>query len=131
MRRAPVAIETRDQKLFIPWNVSVRRNAFATAAPIARKLAARVEGEASEGVGGESLFDVVAFAGLVPVERRQVEETMLRPTGQETEDVAQIGPGLDGAELAAREQRGEDGIHGAPFVASDEEPILAPDRFAS
>jgi len=51
--------------------------------------------------------DVVALARLVPRDGRKLEETMLVPSRQQTEDVAQVRPWLDIAESAAREQRGE------------------------
>lgn len=56
---------------------------------------------------------------------------MLGPLRQETEEVAEIRPGLDGEELTAREERREEGIHGAGIVATDEEPVFATDRFAT
>jgi hypothetical protein len=63
----------------------------------------------------------VARLGLVPVERRELEERVFRPLRQEAEDVAEIRPGLDGEELAAREERREECVDGAGVVAADEE----------
>jgi RNA-directed DNA polymerase len=96
---------------------------------ISRASAARGEREASEGVGVEQGLDAFEGAGLIPVEGSEVEQTVLGPTREQAEDVAQVRPWLDIAESAAREQRGEEGIDGAGVVAADKEPVFTADRF--
>src|SRR5436190_913367 len=56
---------------------------------------------------------------------------MRGPPSEQTEDVSEVGPRLDVAELAAREQRCEARVHDATVIASDEEPVLATDSFAA
>src|SRR5579863_1224602 len=105
-----------------PFNVSVRRNASRDPRG-SRASAARVEREASERVGVEQGLDVVEGSGLVPVEGCEIEQTVLGPTREQAEDVAQVRPGLDIAESAAREQRGEEGVDDAGVIAADKEPV--------
>jgi hypothetical protein len=85
------------------------------------KLATRIEGELSEQVGVEECANLVARFRLVPIERHELEQGVLRPLRQKAEEVAEIRPGLDGEELTACEERCEERID-----AADEEPILAP-----
>src|SRR4051794_56995 len=93
-------------------------------------MSATREREAANRIGVEQATHVVALGGSLPLERREIEERVRRPARQEREDVAQVRPRLDGAELRAREQRGEGRVHGAAVVAADEEPVLATDGFA-
>src|SRR5262245_655645 len=81
--------------------VSVRRTAFAKGSGF------RAESEGSKPVLLEQASDVVAVAGGLPVDRCQLEQSMLGPGRQQAEDVAQVSPRLDVAEPRAREQRGE------------------------
>jgi|SRR6266700_1190777 len=53
------------------------------------------------------------------------------PAREEAEEVAQVGPGLDVVELAAREQGDEGGVDLRGVVAADEEPVFMSDRFAA
>ncbi len=89
----------------------------------------QAEGGAPEDVGVEALLSVLVLEGLLPVEGREIEDATDRPAGQQAEDVAEVGPGLDVVELAAREQRDEGGIDLGSVVGADEEPVLAPDGF--
>jgi hypothetical protein len=75
--------------------------------------------------------DVVALAGVLPVDGSELEQSVLGPGGQQTEDVAQVRPGLDVAETGAREQRGEGRVDSAGVVATDEEPVLSTDGLAA
>jgi len=92
---------------------------------------ARVEREFSERILLEERLHVGALTRFVPGDGSEIEETMLGPAREETEDVAQIGPRLDVAESAAREEGGEEGVDGATVVAADEEPVLAADGLAA
>jgi hypothetical protein len=53
------------------------------------------------------------------------------PAGQQAEQVAQVGPGLDGVHPATGEQRDERGVHLASVVVAVEQPVLPPDDFTS
>lgn len=56
---------------------------------------------------------------------------MLRPIGQEAEDVAKVCPWLDVAEAAAREERRKERVHGAAVIAADKEPVFSSYRFTA
>jgi hypothetical protein len=87
-------------------------------------LRSGVERETTELVLVEKLLHVAACTRLVPHEGREFEESVLGPSRQQAEDVAQIRPWLDVAESGARERRSEDGVYGAAIVAADEEPVF-------
>jgi hypothetical protein len=91
----------------------------------------QAEGCAPEDVGVEELLSVVVLEGLLPVEGGELQNSAGRPAGQEAEEVAEVGPGLDVVKLAAREQGDECGVGLGGVVAADEEPLLAADSFAS
>lgn len=55
---------------------------------------------------------------------------MAGPSGDEAQQVAQIGQRLDVVQPGAGEQRHEDGVHEGAVVAADEEPIAAPEDLA-
>ncbi len=78
----------------------------------------------------EERLHVGALTSLVPAERRELEETVLRPLRQQAEDVAQVRPRLHVTESAAREERREERVHGAAVVTADDEPVLAADGLA-
>ena len=63
--------------------------------------AARVEREAANRIGVEQATHVVALGGSLPLERREIEQRVRRPARQQREDVAEIRPRLDVAELRA------------------------------
>ncbi len=54
-----------------------------------------LEGQSAIGVGGEQRFDIVSGNGLGPICRGKLQQTMRRPVGKQTENIAQITPGLD------------------------------------
>jgi hypothetical protein len=79
---------------------------------------------ATEDVGGETLLSVLVLEGLLPVGGGELEGAAARPARQEAEEVAQVGPGLDSVELAARDERDEGDIDDGAVVAADEEPVF-------
>ena len=46
---------------------------------------------------------------------------MRRPVREQAEEIAQVRPRFDLAELGAREERGEGRVYGSAIVAADEE----------
>src|SRR6185312_7290212 len=91
----------------------------------------RTEGGAPEDVGVEPLLSVLVLGGLGPVEGRELEDPPDRRAGQEAEKVAEVGPGLDVVQLAARQQGDEGGVDLGGVVGADEEPVLPPHGFAA
>jgi len=71
------------------------------------------------------------LAGGAPVQRSELEQAVHGPARDQAEDVAQVAPGLDAVELAAREQGDEVGIDLCGVVAADEEPVLPADDLAT
>jgi hypothetical protein len=69
-----------------PTSVSVHRTASSA------RLAFRGESEASERIAFEQAADLVVVAGGLPLDRREFEEPMLGPGGQQTEDVSEVRP---------------------------------------
>jgi hypothetical protein len=67
----------------------------------------QAQGCAPEDVGVEPLLSVLVLEGLLPVERRELEDPANRPVGGKAEEIAKVGPGLDVVELATREQGDE------------------------
>src|SRR2546428_832786 len=90
-----------------------------------------VERSAAGDVGGEALLSVVLLAGLLPVCRGEREEPGLVPAGEQAEKIAEIRPGLEVVELAAREQGHEDGIDLGGIVVAHEQPIATSDHLAA
>jgi hypothetical protein len=83
------------------------------------------EGCLPEDVGGQALLSVLVLGGLLPVERGELQDPTHGPAGQEAEEVAEIGPGLDIVELAAREQGDEGGVDlGASSVPTNNQFFL-------
>jgi hypothetical protein len=66
------------------------------------------ERDSPEDVGGQTLLSVLLLKGLLPGGRGELEDTALGPGRQETEEVAEVGPGLDVVELAAGEEGDKD-----------------------
>ena len=85
----------------------------------------QAEGGAPEDIRGEPLLSVFILKGLLPVDGGEVQVAANRPARQETEEIAQVGPGLDVVELAAREQRHEGRVDVAAVVTADKQPILS------
>ena len=46
-------------------------------------------------VGGEAFLSMAILEGLVPGEGRELEDAAAGPGGEEAEQVAEVGPGLD------------------------------------
>jgi hypothetical protein len=90
-----------------------------------------LEDGAVEHVGSEPLLSVVLLAGLLPVGRSELEQTSLRPIGQQTQQVAQVVARFDAVPTAACQQRHENRVHLAAVVAPDEEPVAAAERFTA
>ena len=88
------------------------------------------EGCPPEDVGVESLLSVVVLEGLLPVDGSEVEDAAGGPAWQETEQVAEIGPGLDVVELGAGEQGDEGCVDFAAAVVAVAEPGFPPGGLA-
>ena len=82
----------------------------------------------TEDVGSQPLLSVVLLAGLLPIDRCQLEEPTLLPVRQENQQVSKISPRLDAVHLAARQQRHEHRIGLWPLVAAHEASVLPPAR---
>jgi hypothetical protein len=89
-----------DAIFLYPFDESRRRDVVAGAV----NSGARVERKPTEEIRVQESSNVVVFAGLVPIERREIEETVLGPSREQAEDVAQVRPWLDVAESTAREE---------------------------
>ncbi len=78
------------------------------------------ERDAAEVVLGEELLSLLLLESLLPVQGRELEEPLLGPSGEETEEVAEVAPGLDAVQLAARQERDEDGVDLAGVIVAGE-----------
>ena len=76
-------------------------------------------------VGSEPLLSVLLLEGLLPVDGGELEDAPSRPAGDEAEEVAQVGRGLDLVQLAAGEERDEGGVHLTAVVGAQEDPVLS------
>ena len=74
---------------------------------------------------------VLTSARLRSVQRSEIEHLVRRPVREQAEEIAQVRPCFDLAELGAREERGEGRVYGSAIVAADEEPVLPSDGFAT
>jgi len=81
-------------------------------------------------VAGERALHGLGREGSGPVRRREFEDAMRGPSGQEAEQVAEIGPRFEAVKLAAGEQRYEGAVGLAAVVAAEEQPVLPADRLA-
>ena len=90
----------------------------------------QAEGRLPEDVGVEPLLSVLVLKGLLPVGGRELQDAADGPAGEEAEEVAEVGPGLDVVELAAGEEGDEGGVDLGGVVGADEEPVLAADGLA-
>ena len=69
---------------------------------------------------------IETFAGGEPVAGAQLEEALARPVRQDTEDVTEVGLGIEAVQARGGDQ-GEQVAGGlAVIVAADEQPVLAP-----
>src|SRR5881394_255040 len=89
------------------------------------------ERDRAEDVRGEPLLSVLLLGGLVPVGGGEIEDVAAGPAGQQTQEVAQVGPRFDAVQLAAGQEGDEGGVHVAAVVAAQENPVLAAARFAA
>src|SRR5215467_1377150 len=85
--------------------------------------------DATKEIGVEPLLSVLLLQGLLPVDRRQLEHTAAGPARQQAQQVAQVTPGLDLVQAAARQERDEGRIDLAGVVAADKRPISSADDF--
>src|SRR5688500_903607 len=88
------------------------------------------ERHAAEDVGGEPLLSVLLFQSLLPEGRSELEDATPGPRREQAQQVAEIGQGLDPVELAARQERDEEGIGAGALLAAEEQPVLAADDLA-
>src|SRR4051812_49436443 len=89
----------------------------------------QAERGAPEDVGVEPLLSVLVLEGLLPVDGGQVEDAGAGPAREQAEEIAEVAPGLDVVELAAREQGDEGCVDLAGVVAPDEQPVFSAHRF--
>lgn len=89
------------------------------------------ESDRSEAIGGETLLSVLVLESLTPVRGGEFEDALIRPRGQQAEQIAEIGPGFDAVELATRQEGDKDGVRASAIVATDEQPVLPSYGFAS
>jgi hypothetical protein len=68
---------------------------------------AGVDREVAELVRGEKRAHVLTSARLRPVQRSEIEHLVRRPVREQAEEIAQVRPRFDLAELGAREERGD------------------------
>ena len=68
------------------------------------------ERNGAEDVGGQALLGILLLDSLLPEGWGELEESTRRPRVQETEDVAEVGPGVDAVELATRQERDEEAL---------------------
>ena len=107
--------------------VSVQRTASAWSRRRRRFSAARFERRPAEPIVVKALSDILALAGLGPLDWREFEDAVTGPLGQQAEDVSQVRPRLDLAQAAAREERHEARVDLATLVASYKQPVFTAD----
>lgn len=86
------------------------------------------ERDPAEDARSEPLLSVLLLQRLLPVDEGQLEDSPLRPRGQQAEEVAEVPKGFDPVHLAARQQRHEEGVDASTLVAAEEDPVLPTDR---
>src|SRR5437870_5764905 len=79
--------------------------------------------DAAEDVGLEKPLCFLFLESRLPASGGEVEDAPAGPRRKETEEVAQIAPRLDAVQLAAGEQRNENGVDLARVVVADEHPV--------
>ena len=67
------------------------------------------EGDRAEDVGSEPLLSLLLLERLLPVGGGELKDARARPRGQQAQKVAQVPVRLDPVELAARQERDEEG----------------------
>jgi len=70
-------------------------------------------------IGGQALLSVL-LESLLPEGWGELEDRIREPRAQEAEEVEEIGPGVEAVELAAGQERNEDGVDAHALVAAQE-----------
>src|SRR5258708_38820048 len=83
---------------------------------------------APEGIVGKPPLSFLLLESLLPVRGSELEDAASGPIGQQVEQIAKVGPGLDVVQLAAREEGDEDGIGKRTILGTYEGPIFSADR---
>src|SRR5690242_179903 len=91
-----------------------------------KRSSRRFEHNASKDVGGQLLLSFDLLEGLLPIGRGELEDAMVRPRGQEAEEVADVRERLDVVEPRTGEQRDEDAVDAGAVIAADKEPVRRP-----
>ena len=89
------------------------------------------ERDGAEDVGGEALLSVLLLDSLLPEGWGELEDPIGGPRVQEAEEVAEVGPGVEAVELAAGQERDEDGVDARALVAAEEEPVFPAEDLAT
>src|SRR5438552_521459 len=79
-------------------------------------------GSAKETKRSEESLSFLVLSSLVPDLRRELKDPPCRPSGKQREDFADVGPGLDAVELAARDERDGSRVPVRTIVASAKRP---------
>jgi len=82
------------------------------------------ERDPAEDIRSEPLLSVLLLQRLLPVDGGELEDSPLRPRGQQAEEVAEVPQRLDPVHLAARQQRHEERVDASALVAAEEDPIF-------
>src|SRR5687767_7158694 len=83
---------------------------------------------APERVFIEPPLSFAVLESLLPIGRGELEDSVFRPVRQEVEEVAEVTPRLDSVQLAAGDQRNENGIGNSAVFGADKEPVLTAQR---
>src|SRR5688572_24431647 len=86
---------------------------------------------ATEGVVSEPPFSFFLLESLLEVGGGELENTGLRPVGEQIEQVAEVAPGLKAMKLAAGNERDEGCVGRGAVFGAHEEPVFSPDGFFS
>ena len=81
-----------------------------------------LEHDLTEDVGSEPLLSLLLLERLLPEGGRELEDPPSWPRRQEAQEVAEVAPGLDPVELAARQQRDENRVRAGSLVTPEEDP---------
>lgn len=77
-------------------------------------------------VVSEPLLSFVLLEGLLPIGGGELEDAALRPIGEQVEEISKVAPGLDVVELAACDERDEDGVGERAILRAYEDPVFRP-----
>ena len=78
-----------------------------------------LEDRAPHDMGGEPLLSFGLLEGLLPVAGGQLEDAVLGPAGQQAEQVAEVGFGLDFVQVAAGDQGRAERVDLGPVIAGN------------